>query len=60
MQEDIGNVYYLLGKNNDDDNFMYEARNYYNSALEVHTKLKNKKDAENVNQRLLKLKNYIA
>lgn len=60
VQEDIGNVYYLLGKNNDDDNFMYEARNYYNSALEVHTKLKNKKDAENVNQRLLKLKNYIA
>jgi len=60
VQEEIGNVYYMLGKDNDDDNFMYEARNYYNSALEVHSKLKDKEAAENIRQRLLKLKNYIS
>ena len=59
IQEEIGNIYYLLGKQNDDDNFMMEARNYFNSALEVYTQLKAKDAAAETRRRLAKVRNYI-
>ena len=59
IQDEIGNIYYLLGKQNNDDNFMYEARNYFNSALEVYQRAKNKDAIQRTKQRLDKIKNYI-
>ena len=59
IQERIGRIYYLLGKQNDDDNFMYEARNYFNSALNVYEELKMKDYIKQTQKSLAKVKNYI-
>jgi hypothetical protein len=59
IQEEIGNIYYLLGKQNEDDNFMIEARNYFNSALEVYQQLRAKDAAAETRRRLAKVRNYI-
>lgn len=59
IQEEIGNIFYLLGKQNDDDNLMKEARNYLTSALDIYNELKMKSEAKNVNRRILKVRNYI-
>lgn len=59
IQEEIGNIYYLLGKQNDDDNFMFEARNYFNSAINVYEELKMKDKIAQTRTRLAKVRNYI-
>ena len=59
IQEEIGHIYYLLGKQNEDDNFMLEARNYFDSALEIYTQLKAKDAAVETRRRLAKVRNYI-
>ena len=59
IQEAIGNIYYLLGKQNEDETFLLEARNYFNSALDVYTELKAKAAITEVKQRLAKVHNYI-
>ena len=59
IQEKIGNVFYLLGKQNNDDQLMEEARNYYDSALEIYSDLALKLEIKNVNRSLLKIRNYL-
>ena len=59
IQEKIGNIFYLLGKLNDDDKLMGEARNYFNSALEVYNDLNLKSAVKNVSRSILKIRNYI-
>ena len=59
IQEKIGNIFYLLGKQNDDDKMMEEARNYFNSALEVYNNLNLKSAVKNVSRSILKIRNYI-
>ena len=59
IQEAIGNIYYLLGKQNEDETILLEARNYFNSALNVYQELKAKSAADVVKQRLAKISNYI-
>ena len=59
IQEKIGNIFYLLGKQNDDDKLMEEARNYFNSALEIYNDLNLKSSIKNVNRSILKIRNYI-
>lgn len=59
IQEEIGNIYYLLGKQNEDETFLLEARNYFNSALSVYQELKAKAEIAIVKQRLAKINNYI-
>jgi len=59
VQEEIGNIYYLLGKQDEDDNLMLEARNYYNSALNVYNEIKDKESAETTRVMLARISNYI-
>ena len=59
IQEKIGNIFYLLGKQNDDDKLMEEARNYFNSALEIYNELNLKHGVKNVERALLKIRNYL-
>ena len=59
IQEKIGNIFYLLGKQNDDDQLMEEARNYFNSAQEIYCELNLKQDIKSVERALLKVRNYL-
>lgn len=59
IQEKIGDVLYILGKKNDDDNFMHEAKNYFNSAKEVYAELKCNEQLNAVQKNLEKIKNYV-
>ena len=59
VQEDIGNIYYLLGKQDEDENLMLEARNYYLSALDIYDELKDKDAAAKTHNLLKRIGNYI-
>ena len=59
LQEKIGNIFYLLGKAKNDDNFMLEAKNYFDSALSVYKEMKAKDKISAVKRYLDKVHNYI-
>ena len=59
LQEKIGNIFYLLGKAKNDDNFMLEAKNYFDSALSVYKEMKAKDKIAAVKRYLDKVHNYI-
>ncbi|MBR3502036.1 MAG: hypothetical protein IKO06_03930 [Alphaproteobacteria bacterium] len=59
LQEKIGNVFYLLGKAREDDNFMLEAKNYFNSAIGVYKEMKLKDKIVEAKRNLDKVHNYI-
>ena len=59
IQEKIGNIYYLLGKSREDENFMLEAKNYFNSAIGIYKDMKIKDKAAAAKRNLDKVRNYI-
>ena len=59
IQEKIGKIYYLLGKHDEDEKFMLEARNYFHSAIKIYETL-NAKSALNAAKIILaKINDYL-
>ena len=59
LQEKIGNIFYLLGKSKNDDNFMIEAKNYFDSAIGVYKEMKMKDKVADAKRNLDKIHYYI-
>ena len=59
IQEEIGKIYYLLGKQDEDEKLMSEAKNYYLSAQAIYQELNAKKAAVETQKMLTKIADYI-
>ncbi|MBR3662690.1 MAG: hypothetical protein IKN67_05380 [Alphaproteobacteria bacterium] len=59
IQEKIGEIFYVLGKKNNDETFMSEAKNYFSSAKNIYTELKNKNLQAKAQKMLDKIENYL-
>ena len=59
IQEKIGKIYYLLGKQDDDEKLMREAKNYYLSALDVYHETNMKTADAKAKKMLAKIADYI-
>lgn len=59
VQEKIGKIYYLLGKHDEDEKFMLEARNYFHSAIKIYELLNAKTALSAAKTLLAKINDWI-